>query len=135
MGHYKRISNNDRVRAMEEPGSKTARQNAPIVQGGLDSNGQFVEYGESTPAKSDGPPQVIIDKANILIMGPTGSGKTHIVQTLAKYLDVPFATADCTALTQAGYVGEDKYKSILPMFFSFVLVLSQVLQKSLAIGR
>ena len=53
---------------------------APIVQGGLDANGQFVEYGESTPAKSDGPPQVIIDKSNILIMGPTGSGKTHIVQ-------------------------------------------------------
>jgi len=105
--HYKRISNNDRVRAMEESGSKALRQNAPIVQGGLDANGQFVEYGESTPAKSDGPPQVIIDKSNILIMGPTGSGKTHIVQTLAKYLDVPFATADCTALTQAGYVGED----------------------------
>ncbi|CAG5101415.1 Oidioi.mRNA.OKI2018_I69.YSR.g17066.t1.cds [Oikopleura dioica] len=40
-------------------------------------------------------------------MGPTGSGKTHLVQTLAKYLDVPYAVADCTALTQAGYVGED----------------------------
>ncbi|MBN2557560.1 MAG: ATP-dependent Clp protease ATP-binding subunit ClpX [Clostridia bacterium] len=48
-----------------------------------------------------------IQKSNILILGPTGTGKTYIAQTLAKILDVPFAIADATTLTEAGYVGED----------------------------
>lgn len=48
-----------------------------------------------------------IQKSNVLLLGPTGSGKTHVVETLAKYLDVPFAIADATTITEAGYVGED----------------------------
>ncbi len=50
---------------------------------------------------------VEIQKSNILLIGPTGSGKTYLAQTLAKALDVPFAIADATTLTEAGYVGED----------------------------
>jgi ATP-dependent Clp protease ATP-binding subunit ClpX len=50
---------------------------------------------------------VEIQKSNILMIGPTGSGKTQIARTLAKLLDVPFAIADATSLTEAGYVGED----------------------------
>ena len=50
---------------------------------------------------------VEIQKSNILLIGPTGSGKTFLAQTLAKILDVPFAIADATSLTEAGYVGED----------------------------
>jgi len=48
-----------------------------------------------------------IEKANILMLGPTGSGKTLLVKTIAKYLNVPFAIADATSLTEAGYVGDD----------------------------
>lgn len=48
-----------------------------------------------------------LQKSNILMLGPTGSGKTYLAQTLAKFLNVPFAIADATSLTEAGYVGED----------------------------
>ncbi|XP_072051047.1 ATP-dependent clpX-like chaperone, mitochondrial [Amphiura filiformis] len=48
-----------------------------------------------------------LDKSNILLLGPTGSGKTLLAQTIAQCLDVPFAMCDCTSITQAGYVGED----------------------------
>src|SRR4030081_1325946 len=50
---------------------------------------------------------VELTKSNVLLVGPTGCGKTYLAQTLAKILDVPFAIADATALTEAGYVGED----------------------------
>ena len=50
---------------------------------------------------------VELDKSNVLLIGPTGSGKTLLAQTLARMLDVPFCIADATSLTEAGYVGED----------------------------
>ena len=50
---------------------------------------------------------VELEKSNILLIGPTGCGKTLLAQTLARMLDVPFCIADATALTEAGYVGED----------------------------
>jgi ATP-dependent Clp protease ATP-binding subunit ClpX len=52
-------------------------------------------------------PDVEITKANILMLGPTGSGKTLLAKTVARYLDVPFAIADATSITEAGYVGDD----------------------------
>lgn len=62
----------------------------------INSNSSFFDLDE-----------VEIDKSNILLIGPTGVGKTLIAQTLAKILDVPFAIADATTLTEAGYVGDD----------------------------
>ena len=68
--------------------------------------------------RSDSPPgpehqDVEIEKSNILLIGPTGSGKTLLARTLAKALDVPFAIADATTLTEAGYVGEDVENIVL----------------------
>ena len=62
-----------------------------------------------------GEDDVDIQKSNILMIGPTGSGKTFLAQTLAKSLNVPFAIADATALTEAGYVGEDDENILLKL--------------------
>ncbi len=61
---------------------------------------------------------VELQKSNVMLIGPTGSGKTLLAQTLAKYLNVPFAIADATSLTEAGYVGEDVENIILRLFES-----------------
>ena len=58
---------------------------------------------------------VELQKSNIIMLGPTGSGKTYLAQTLAKLLNVPFAIADATALTEAGYVGEDVENILLKL--------------------
>lgn len=83
--HYKRI------RAMDSPVQE--------AQALLATEGEDIE----------------IAKSNILLVGPTGSGKTYLAQTLAKKLDVPFAVADATSLTEAGYVGEDVENILLKL--------------------
>ncbi len=62
--------------------------------------------------------EVELQKSNILIVGPTGTGKTLLAQTLAKFLNVPFTIVDATSLTEAGYVGEDVENIILSLFQS-----------------
>ena len=64
------------------------------------------------PQDDDG---VELQKSNIIMVGPTGSGKTYLAQTLAKIINVPFATADATTLTEAGYVGEDVENILLKL--------------------
>ncbi len=66
-------------------------------------------------ASNDKNSDVELDKSNILLLGPTGSGKTLLARTLAKILDVPFAVADATTLTEAGYVGEDVENILLKL--------------------
>ena len=69
----------------------------------------------NTLASADLVDDVEIAKSNILLIGPTGCGKTYLAQTLAKRLNVPFAVADATALTEAGYVGEDVENILLKL--------------------
>ena len=64
-------------------------------------------YNHYKRVATDSMDDIEIEKSNMLMIGPTGSGKTFLAQTLAKILNVPFAIADATALTEAGYVGED----------------------------
>ena len=59
--------------------------------------------------------EVEVQKSNILMLGPTGVGKTHVAQTLARIIDVPFTIADATSLTEAGYVGEDVENILLKL--------------------
>jgi ATP-dependent Clp protease ATP-binding subunit ClpX len=61
-----------------------------------------IALGEASADRRD---EVDVQKSNVMLIGPTGSGKTHIAQTLAKLLNVPFCIADATTLTEAGYVG------------------------------
>ncbi len=62
-----------------------------------------------------GESDIELQKSNILLLGPTGCGKTLLAQTLARILNVPFAIADATALTEAGYVGEDVENILLKL--------------------
>ncbi len=82
--HYKRLMHNDRKQKMD------ARKR--------------LKKDEETVSEEE---DVEIQKSNVLLIGPTGVGKTFLAQTLARTLDVPFAIADATTLTEAGYVGED----------------------------
>ncbi len=88
--HYKRLNS-------------ASLANAPAL-------GTASTYPTATPTEFA---DVEIEKSNILLLGPTGSGKTLLARTLARVLDVPFAIADATTLTEAGYVGEDVENIIL----------------------
>ncbi|HSK23127.1 MAG TPA: ATP-dependent Clp protease ATP-binding subunit ClpX [Egicoccus sp.] len=75
----------------------------------------YNHYKRIQVGASAGVDDVELQKSNILLLGPTGSGKTLLAQTLAKLLNVPFAIADATALTEAGYVGEDVENILLKL--------------------
>ncbi|MEQ9116026.1 MAG: ATP-dependent Clp protease ATP-binding subunit ClpX [Rickettsiales bacterium] len=75
-------------------------------------------YNHYKRLNSKGTSDVEISKSNIMLIGPTGSGKTLLAQTLARILDVPFTMADATSLTEAGYVGEDVENIILRLLQS-----------------
>ncbi|MBL8307875.1 MAG: AAA family ATPase, partial [Rubrivivax sp.] len=107
----------------EGPAAKTSKSELPVpseIKASLDQYviGQEVakrtlsvavynHYKRLKHMSAGGKDEVELSKSNILLIGPTGSGKTLLAQTLARLLNVPFVIADATTLTEAGYVGED----------------------------
>ena len=74
----------------------------------------YKRINQPAPARNKGE-EVELQKSNVLMIGPTGSGKTLLAQTLARIINVPFAVADATSLTEAGYVGEDEGNILLKL--------------------
>uniref|UniRef100_A0A9J7XNP9 Caseinolytic mitochondrial matrix peptidase chaperone subunit Xa n=1 Tax=Cyprinus carpio carpio TaxID=630221 RepID=A0A9J7XNP9_CYPCA len=122
--HYKRIYNNmpggskQQQVEVEKQASLTPRELLQIA--GISPHGNALGASMQQQLNQQAPQEkrggevldsthtgIKLEKSNIVLLGPTGSGKTLLAQTLAKCLDVPFAICDCTTLTQAGYVGED----------------------------
>jgi len=122
--HYKRIyhnlpppaSNSSNQATMDAASRNDLLHISGIGHTMMSSSPTEVPRAAPNPSQSHHPGSELLDKkthelklekSNILMLGPTGSGKTLLAQTIAKCLDVPFAICDCTTLTQAGYVGED----------------------------
>uniref|UniRef100_A0A9J8BJC0 Caseinolytic mitochondrial matrix peptidase chaperone subunit Xb n=1 Tax=Cyprinus carpio carpio TaxID=630221 RepID=A0A9J8BJC0_CYPCA len=121
--HYKRIYNNLPAagRQQADPEKQSALSPRELLQiAGISPSGNALGASVQQQTNQQAPQDkrgrdvldsahtdIKLEKSNIVLLGPTGSGKTLLAQTLARCLDVPFAICDCTTLTQAGYVGED----------------------------
>jgi len=115
---YKNVDENVRLRNMPKPkeinsilnqyviGQERAKKSLAVAV-----YNHYKRVNVGSPSADD----VELQKSNILLVGPTGSGKTYLAQTLAKILDVPLAMADATSLTEAGYVGEDVENILLKL--------------------
>jgi len=117
--HYKRIRAQEQE-ALESAASpsatgpkSTASKSSKRAVAGADS--RAVANAESSEEPGSAFAGIEVAKSNVMIVGPTGCGKTYLAQTLARMLDVPFAMADATALTEAGYVGEDVENILLKL--------------------
>ncbi|KAH6717603.1 P-loop containing nucleoside triphosphate hydrolase protein [Leptodontidium sp. MPI-SDFR-AT-0119] len=112
--HYQRIRE---IRRLEDEEHAKVEQEARWELRERERNSHPVENEypghietDTLPLPSDD--RTVIEKSNVLLLGPSGVGKTYILSTLARVLEVPFATVDCSALTQAGYIGTDIESSI-----------------------
>ncbi|CAD5208815.1 unnamed protein product [Bursaphelenchus xylophilus] len=102
--HYKRLEHNDEIRLERELSQLGGLSKKGIIIGSKNTSKDADTLNDMLDESKN--PQ-FLDKSNIVLVGPSGVGKTYITQRLAAILDVPFAYCDCTVLTQAGYVGDD----------------------------
>jgi len=116
-------------RMIQRPSAKVVLQRVPPPKIIYDQLGEYVVGQEQAKkvlsvavyrhykriSDSEGLDDIELEKSNILLLGPTGCGKTLLARTLAKILDAPFTIADATTLTEAGYVGEDVETILLPL--------------------
>src|SRR3982074_3672589 len=118
---YKNVDENLRLRNIPKPKEINHILNQYVIgQERAKKSLAVAVYNHYKRVNAGGPSgtgadEVELQKSNILLVGPTGSGKTYLAQTLAKILDVPLAMADATSLTEAGYVGEDVENILLKL--------------------
>jgi ATP-dependent Clp protease ATP-binding subunit ClpX len=112
--HYKRLEANQKLAPVEP----TERRIGKALEEPKEDRSQKQLHLRPRTSDSKDARDVEIQKSNVLLIGPTGTGKTLIAQTLARMLDVPFVVADATTLTEAGYVGEDVENIILNLYQS-----------------
>jgi ATP-dependent Clp protease ATP-binding subunit ClpX len=103
----KDVSSEEEIEQLEDINPKDLKDYLDMYVTSQDSAKQILSVAVANHVKRLNSDSEVLEKSNVMLLGPTGSGKTLLAKTIAEYLEVPFTIADATTLTEAGYVGED----------------------------